>query len=127
MFDWRNLGEFLRASNRKQVAHIATKLRVLSLEMFRSGDEKSDEVVEMPQLAGEMLEQLAEMEHRRWMAFHLVHGWMPSDTYREDTREHDCLVPYRQLAEEVKAYDRDVVREMGAVARAAGYALRRIT
>lgn len=126
MFDWQNLGEFLRASNRKQVAHIATKLRVLSWEMVRPVAVKGDEIVEALDLGGEMLEHLAEMEHRRWMAFHLVHGWTPSDSYREETREHDCLVPYCRLTEDIKAYDRDVVREMAAVSRAAGFTLRRI-
>jgi hypothetical protein len=123
LYEWSRLSEFLRASNRQQIAHMDVKLRVLGWEINR--EPKADLPVASPEISPEQMEQLADMEHRRWMAFYYVHGWVQANVRNDDAREHDCLIPYCQLSEELKGYDRDTVRGMGALCVAAGYALRR--
>lgn len=122
LYDWSNLGEFLRASNRQQIAHMSVKLRVLGLEIDNTSEAASWDG--NLKISPEQLEQLAEMEHRRWVGFYLVHGWIGASERNDDAREHDCLVPYCQLSGEMKEYDRHVVRSMEKLCRTAGYVLR---
>lgn len=122
MYPWSDLSEFLRESNRKQVAHIAVKARALGWQICDGTSDDTTEIDdELPIISDEMIEQLAETEHRRWMAFYLIHGWIPSPKFNDSLREHDCLVPYVKLSEEMKGYDRDIVRNMFCLVRSAGY------
>lgn len=124
LYQWSNLSEFLRSSNRQQVAHLPVKLRALGFEIdYAAGAESRDCKVEF---SPEQLERLAEMEHRRWMAFYLVSGWVYGGKRNDEAREHDCLVPYCQLPDQAKERDRSVVRNMEDLCRAAGYALRKV-
>ena len=52
------------------------------------------------------LELLAEAEHNGWMVERMLNGWK-FDRKRDDNKQlHDCLIPYSQLSEEIKNYDR---------------------
>lgn len=123
LYPWEHLSEFLRDSNRQQVAHIATKLRVLGWEIVANPTE--EERVANPVIPDERLEQLADMEHRRWMAFHLMRGWIYAPVRNDTNREHDCLVAYADLSDDIKEYDREAVRNMAAICHEAGFGLRR--
>ena len=63
--------------------------------------------VELPAPLLHLAETLAESVHDMWAQSRLASGW----TYgpeRDDTLKHSpCLVPYAELPESEKAYDRD--------------------
>jgi len=105
LFEWDGLSELLRDSNRQQVAHMDIKLRAIGWPV-------DTPPIASREIAGDLLEQLADMEHRRWMAFHYIRGWRHAQTRRDAFLEHDCLVPYTELPEEIREYDRNTVREM---------------
>jgi len=59
------------------------------------------------------IEYLAEAEHEGWVRFKLENGWRgveSRDDRDDDLKEHDCLVPYRDLDGAMRERDRDSVR-----------------
>lgn len=95
-FPWDELDEMVKASNRRQVEHEPVKRRALALLGH-------SEAVQ---------EQLAQAEHRRWMADLLMSGWSYGATYDWDLRQHNNLVPYAELDEATRGFDRDVIRKL---------------
>jgi hypothetical protein len=108
LFEWDGLCELLRDSNRQQVAHMDIKLRAIGWSVDAAP-------VASREITGDLLEQLADMEHRRWMAFHFVRGWQHAAIRNDALLQHDCLVPYADLPDQIKEYDRSTVRNMIAL------------
>lgn len=58
-----------------------------------------------------LTEQLAENVHEVWSAGRIADGWQWGEQ-RDDARKlHPCLVPYNQLEESEKEYDRNTAME----------------
>lgn len=58
-----------------------------------------------------LTEQLAENVHEVWSAGRIADGWQWGEQ-RDDARKlHPCLVPYNQLEESEKEYDRNTAIE----------------
>ena len=95
---WAELDEMVKASNRRQVEHEGVKRR--ALQAVGHG--------------AEALESLAEMEHRRWMADMLMSGWSYGARYDARLLRHNNIVPYDQLDEATREYDREVIRKLVA-------------
>jgi len=57
----------------------------------------------------ELVELLAEVEHRRWNAEQLLNGWIYGKERNNALKIHDNIVPYKKLSEPIKDYDRDAV------------------
>jgi hypothetical protein len=53
-----------------------------------------------------LLELLAEAEHNGWMVERMLSGWRYGRERDDGKKIHDCLIPYSQLTEEIKDYDR---------------------
>jgi hypothetical protein len=116
---WEELDETYRQANRDAVAHIPAKLASAGIDPARWRS-----VVGLPQLQpGERiyandaeLEVLAELEHERWQAQRRMDGWRRAEGPRKDEarRLHPSLVPYRQLTDDIKEFDRAYVRQTAA-------------
>ncbi|HVM98892.1 MAG TPA: RyR domain-containing protein [Caulobacteraceae bacterium] len=114
-FPWDRLDETYRQINRDGVAHIAAKLASVGIDPARWRG-----VAAIPKLApGERLfhgqtdlERLAILEHERWNAQRRMDGWRWADApAKDETRKlHPYLKGYDALTEQVKEYDRVVVR-----------------
>jgi hypothetical protein len=73
------------------------------------------------------VERMAELEHGRWNVERLRDGWRFGKP-RDDSRKlHDCLVPWNELPEEIKRYDRDAVRAFPEILAQAGLEIYRRT
>jgi hypothetical protein len=92
MHDWPSLRGDFRDSNRSQADHDAIKKRILRLSQTE-----------------ETIESLAEAEHRRWMAERIVSGWRFAPTTCEMKRLHSNMVPYDELSEDIRDWDRNAV------------------
>lgn len=72
-----------------------------------------------------LTEYLAENAHDLWAAQRLADGWQYGPQ-RDDARKlHPCLVPYAELPEAEKTYDRQTAMETLKVILALGYRLTR--
>jgi len=56
----------------------------------------------------ELMEQLAQNAHDTWAAQRLAEGWRFGESRNDLKKEHPCLVPYEQLPESEKEYDKKI-------------------
>lgn len=110
----------LQESNYAQARAIVDKVdrlgyRMVPLEMCSP----SERVTEIPEPA---VEYLAYIEHRRWMDERIRAGWTPGPRNAE-ARTTPFLVPYDELEESVKDYDRQPVRDIIPILEDIGLAL----
>ena len=64
------------------------------------------EAVNLPAELLELTEQLAENVHENWAKARLEEGWVYGPTRDDEKKTTPCLVPYDQLPEIEKEYDR---------------------
>jgi hypothetical protein len=122
MLPWDDLPEELRESNRRQQDHALVKLRAVGCEVVPL-DGSLDGLVEF---SADEVELMAELEHDRWLAERLFEGWTQAPGPKDpERRTHPDIVPYDELADEVKELDRMVVRRLPALFAAGGYRIRR--
>ena len=55
----------------------------------------------------EILEELAERVHETWMASRIKEGWKYGPERNDARKETPCIVPYKDLPEIEKDYDRN--------------------
>ena len=58
-----------------------------------------------------LTEQLAENVHEVWSAGRIADGWTYGEQRDDARKQHPCLVPYDQLPESEKEYDRHTAME----------------
>lgn len=76
------------------------------------------------ELSAELLqltEQLAENAHDNWARRRLSEGWTWGRVRDDAAKQHPDLVPYSELAESEKHYDRDTAMETLKAIVALGY------
>ena len=102
---WLELPDDLRESNRDQAAHVAVKLAAVGRTLAPLTDWEAAREP-FPEADVEVMSRL---EHDRWMAERRKAGWRPGprDVLARTT---PYLVPWEQLAEEVRDKDRLFVR-----------------
>ena len=111
--DWDALTETLRDSNRAAAAHIPVKLAALGCTVAEgSGPPFAFTDAE--------LDVLAPLEHRRWCADRVVHGWRHAPVTDRAARLHRDLVPFEELDDESRQKDHDALRAIPALLACAG-------
>jgi hypothetical protein len=73
----------------------------------------------------ELTELLARNTHAVWARQRLADGWRYGLTRDDRRREHPCLVPYEELPESEKDYDRNTAMETLKAIVALGYRIER--
>jgi hypothetical protein len=58
------------------------------------------------------VEILAELEHRCWNAERWLSGWTFGEKTDRSRKIHNCLVPYEKLPQEIREYDREMIRKI---------------
>jgi ryanodine receptor 2 len=72
-----------------------------------------------------LTEKLAEHAHDVWAAQRLAQGWTLGPARDDATKKHPCLVPYADLPETEKEYDRQAALGTLKAILALGYAIAR--
>jgi class 3 adenylate cyclase/tetratricopeptide (TPR) repeat protein len=64
--------------------------------------------VQIPADLNYLVEQLAEITHDNWLKQRLADGWRHGTSRNDLLKEHPCIVPYDDLPESEKEYDRKI-------------------
>lgn len=113
MRPWDELPESYREANRHQADHISVKLRAVRCQAIPEADRDGAEPAVWTE---EEIEILAQMEHERWAANRWLEGWRQGP--RDEVRKlNPTLVPWEELDEATRDYDRSAVRQIPALLR----------
>mgnify|MGYP002519248569 CR=1 FL=1 len=63
--------------------------------------------VQLPEELNELIEQMSKNVHEVWAQNRMDQGWTYGDSRNDELKHHPCLIPYEDLPEVEKAYDRD--------------------
>jgi len=113
---WEGLSEELRDSNRRLLMHLPAKLASSGLDVAawlasRTSTNPWGHGLDLPDLAESpaLLEQLAALEHERWMAERRLSGWHWGPERDNGRHIHPDLVPYAKLGEGGRRFAREMV------------------
>ena len=104
--EWHRLPRTFRQENRSQADHHLYKLRQAGCRVRPAASPR------LFVFTPELLERLAIAEHARWCASRILSGWRYAPQRDDSRRLHTDIVPYNQLSEQVKEYDRDAIRNL---------------
>ena len=64
-------------------------------------------LVDLPESLIQLSERIAENVHEVWAKARIDEGWTYGEKRDDIHKKHPCLVPYNELPEEEKEYDRN--------------------
>jgi len=81
--------------------------------------------IELPEAILEVRELLAKNTHETWAAQRLAEGWQYGAERNDALKTHPCLIPYEDLPESEKQYDRNTASEALKLIIALGFDIRK--
>lgn len=94
--------------------HLPVKIRELGFELkdyiAASGQQKTELHSQIVTAIEANLQQLMELEHRRFVAERLVDGWVYGAVTQKALKINNTLIPYHQLSEHEKSKDEAMIR-----------------
>ena len=92
--------------------------------MYQPNPKSLDEIV-LPADLLALTELIAENVHEVWAASRIAQGWTYGPVRDDAAKQTPCLVPYADLPEVEKAYDRDTAMETLKLIVSLGYDIRK--
>lgn len=77
--------------------------------------------VELPDGLAELTERMARNVHEVWAAGRMADGWRYGPQRNDTLKQHPCLVPYEQLSQAERDYDRHTALETLKLIISLGY------
>jgi len=123
MAAWEELPEGLKESNRRQADHIGIKLKAVGCGIAPLTDWDA----ELFECTSEEIELMAEMEHERWNEERLLEGWKYTSGPKDiEQKTSPYIVPWAELPEDIREYDRNTMRGLPSFLAKAGFQIYRI-
>lgn len=63
--------------------------------------------IELPKELEQLVEEMSKNVHEVWSETRIKQGWTYGEQRNDELKTHPCLVPYEELPEEEKEYDRN--------------------
>ena len=63
--------------------------------------------IELPEELNGLIEQMSKNVHEVWAKNRMEQGWTYGEERSDQLKQHPCLIPYEDLPEVEKNYDRD--------------------
>ena len=79
--------------------------------------------VELPQSLAELTEEMARNVHEVWASGRISDGWVWGPCRDDSRKEHPCLVPYDELPDSEREYDRHTSVETLKLILSLGYTI----
>lgn len=67
--------------------------------------------IALPEALQELTEQMARNVHEVWARTRIAQGWSYGPERDDATKKHPCLIPYEELPEAEREYDRNTAVE----------------
>ena len=115
--------ELLKESTRDQVRDIVSKIAALGYRILPAAQVKEENRV--ASFSPEEIEYLAFLEHRRWVEERVDNGWIYGVPRDDERRIHPYLIPYDDLPDDIKEYDRAFARTIVEILDSAGLTVTR--
>ena len=122
MQPWDKLNEDLKESNRRQADHIPEKLRKIGYG-FAPVVGRKPVVIEFTE---QKIETIAELEHERWVSDLQTNGWVLNKKRDVEKKLSPYLIPWNELTNEIKEYDRQAMRAMPEFLAKVGFEIYRL-
>jgi voltage-gated potassium channel Kch len=117
---WEELPDSLRESNRLFADSVGERLADLGADL-----EPLAGPVRPPKISAVLVDDLARVEHDRWMNDLVSKGWRHHDGDKDPERKlHPLLVEWAQLDESEREKDRDAIRALPELLARIGYELK---
>lgn len=81
--------------------------------------------IEVPKELNNLIERLAENNHETWAKQRIEEGWVYGSTRNDEKKQHPDLIPYDELPDNEKEYDRITARETIKAIISLGFSFRR--
>lgn len=123
MAEWDNLSEFYKKGHRNRLRYLGQKLLAYELQIgIRPVLPGATDTI--TELYGPVLEELARLDHERWINDKLGEGWTLGNN-DSDLKYSKDMVEYDKLPESTKEIIRSDIRTLPSVLRDMGYELYR--
>lgn len=63
--------------------------------------------IQLPEELNVLIEQMSKNVHEVWAQSRMTQGWSYGEERNDSLKHHPCLIPYEELPEVEKDYDRD--------------------
>lgn len=83
--------------------------------------------VELPKDLEMLVEQMSKNVHEVWAETRIQQGWTYGEQRNDDLKTHPCLVPYEELPECEKEYDRNTSVETLKLIMKLGFKIRGVS
>ncbi|MBQ2540234.1 MAG: Ryanodine receptor Ryr [Paludibacteraceae bacterium] len=81
--------------------------------------------IELPQELMDLAEEMAKNVHEVWAAGRMAEGWIYGEVRDDARKTHPCLLPYEELPESEKEYDRQTAISTLKTVMKLGYEIRK--
>ncbi len=81
--------------------------------------------VSLPESLNELVEYMAKNTHEVWAATRMKQGWIYGPERNDELKHHPCLIPYEELPESEKEYDRNTSLETLKLIIKLGYEIKK--
>lgn len=82
------------------------------------------ENVKLPDSLSSLMEEIAKNVHENWAQLRVSEGWTYGEKRDSDKKTTPCLVPYEELPENEKDYDRKTAEQTLKTIIALGYTIK---
>lgn len=63
--------------------------------------------IQLPEELNSLVEEMSKNVHEVWAQTRIAQGWTYGEERNDTEKKHPCLVPYEELSEDEKTYDRN--------------------
>ena len=83
--------------------------------------------IQLPEELNELIEKMARNVHDVWARSRMDQGWTFGEKRNDELKQHPCLIPYEDLPEIEKAYDRDTALNTLKLIVKSGYVISKVS
>lgn len=110
---WKDLPDTLKISNMCQALHCGDRVHLIGCHL----DADNPSIVEISE---NEIEKMSVLEHERWVLERRSNGWRYGRIKNVTEKRSPYLVPWGDLPEEIREYDREAVRNMIPILKSLG-------